>query len=95
MIPELRRLHFLLDALEYEVDDPALGEAIEIVEKLIVAHEKPLPVPTVGLCYRVPTPVPPAPPAPVPPAPVVAVAAAAPPRKRIRPYSPRKKDTAA
>ena len=61
MIDELHELRDLLDALEHDPDDPtAIDQAISIVDRLIAAHERPLPTPAVGLCYRVPTPVSPA-----------------------------------
>ena len=63
MIEELRELRDLLDGIEREavdLDQGAIDAAISIVESLIVANEKPLPTPDVGLCYRVPTPFSPA-----------------------------------
>ena len=57
----LHELRDWLDALEHDPDDPtAIDQAISIVDRLIVAHERPLPTPAVGLCYRVPTPYSPA-----------------------------------
>lgn len=69
MMAALHELRDLLDAIEHDPDDPtAMDAAIAITERLIVAHEPPLPTPAVGLCYRVPTPVSPAT-APPPPQP--------------------------
>lgn len=57
----LHELRDLLDALEHDPDDQgAIDQAISIVDRLIVDHERPLPTAGVGLCYRVPTPYSPA-----------------------------------
>lgn len=69
MIAALHELRDWLDAIEHDPDDPtAMDAAIAITERLIVACERPLPTPAVGLCYRVPTPYSPAsaPPKPKP-----------------------------
>ena len=69
MIAALHELRDWLDALEHDPDDPtAMDAAIAITDRLIVGHERPLPTPAVGLCYRVPTPYSPAsaPPQPQP-----------------------------
>ncbi len=63
MIDQLRELRDLLDGIEREavdLDQGAMDAAISIVESLIVANEKPLPTPAMGLCYSVKTPVSPA-----------------------------------
>ena len=61
MIAALHELRDWLDAIEHDPDDPtAIDQAISIVDRLIVACERPLPTPAVGLCYRVPTPYSPA-----------------------------------
>ena len=70
----LHELRDWLDGIERDGDDfdqGAIDAAIAIVERLIVAHEAPLPTPAAGSCYRVPTPVSPAsaPPPPPPPRP--------------------------
>ena len=70
MIAALHELRDWLDALEHEPDDQgAMDAAVAIVDRLITAHEPPLPTPAVGLCYRVPTPVSPASAPPPPPKP--------------------------
>ena len=75
MIADLHRLHDLLQALDRGFDDPdeadptLIDEALDIVEALLIQHEKPDPIAPVGNCYRLPTP-------PPPPAPPVAAAAA-------------------
>jgi len=70
MIAALHELRDWLDAIEHDPDDPtAIDQAISIVDRLIVAHEPPLPQPAVGSCYRVPTPVSPASEPPPPPKP--------------------------
>ena len=69
MIDTLHELRDLLDALEHDPDDQgAIDQAISIVERLILRHEPPLPIPGVGLCYSVKTPFSPAS-APPPPKP--------------------------
>ena len=74
MISQLRELRDLLDSIErddIDFDQGAMDAAIAIVDRLITAHEAPLPQPAAGSCYRVPTPVSPAsaPPPPPPPRP--------------------------
>ena len=74
MINALRDLRDLLDGIERDGDDfdqGAMNAAIAIVERLIVAHEPPLPIPAVNSVYSVPTPYSPAsaPPPPPPPPP--------------------------
>ena len=74
MITLLRELRDLLDGIERDGEDfdqGAMDAAIAITERLIVACERPLPVPAVGACYSVPTPYSPAaePPPPPPPKP--------------------------
>lgn len=73
MIAALHELRDWLDAIEHDPDDPtAIDQAISIVDRLIVACERPLPTPAMGLCYSVPTPYSPAstpPPPPPPPKP--------------------------
>lgn len=80
MIEDLRRLRDLLDGIQTEfneIDTDDLGDpaciyaAQDIVEALLIQHEKPDPIAPVGNCYRLPTPPPPQPP----------VAAAAAPRR--------------
>ena len=74
MINALHELRDLLDAIErddIDFDQGAMDAAIAIVERLIAAHERPLPTPAVGACYSVKTPVsrataPPPPPKPRP-----------------------------
>ena len=79
MIEELRRLRDLLDGIQTEFNeidvedlgDPAcIYEAQDIVEALLIQHERPDPIAPVGNCYRLP-----------PPPPVAPVAAAAAPPK--------------
>ena len=63
MIDQLHELRDWLDSIERDGDDfdqSAMDAAIAITERLIVDHERPLPTPAVGLCYRVPTPFSPA-----------------------------------
>jgi hypothetical protein len=82
MINDLHRLRDLLTALEYDPeDDVALIEALDLIEKLIAANEKPDPTRPVGLCYTLPTPKPPV---PVAPAPVAPPPAPKPPAERPR-----------
>lgn len=72
MIDQLRELRDLLDGIERDAEDfdqVAMDAAISIVDRLIVAHERPLPTPAVGLCYRVKTPFSPASAPPPPPKP--------------------------
>ena len=74
MIDALHELRDLLDAIEHDPEDQgAIDQAISIVERLITAHEAPLPTPAVGACYSVKTPVSrataPPPPQPQPPQP--------------------------
>ena len=72
MIAALHELRDWLDTLEREPDDQgAMDAAISIVDRLITAHEPPLPTPKTGLCYSIPTPYSPAtePPPPPPPRP--------------------------
>ena len=70
MITALHELRDLLDALEHEPDDQgAMDAAIEIVDRLILQHEPPLPTPKTGLCYSIPTPYSPASEPPPPPKP--------------------------
>lgn len=71
MINELHELRDLLDEIERDGDDfdqGAMNAAFDIVDRLIVAHEPPLPTPKAGLCFSVKTPVsratPPPPPQP-------------------------------
>ena len=71
MIDALHELRDLLDGIERDGEDfdqGAMDAAIAITERLIVACERPLPTPDVGLCYSVPTPYSPAaePPPPKP-----------------------------
>ncbi len=71
MISDLYRLRDLLTALEYDPEDEfALIDALDLIENLIVAVEKP-PQAKPNACMRVPTPPPPVPVAPpvAPPAP--------------------------
>lgn len=74
MIEELRRLRDLLEAIETEfreIDEADLGDpaciylAQDIVDRLLIQHEKPDPVKP-NNCMRVPTPPPPPPPPPKP-----------------------------
>ena len=74
MIEDLRRLLDLLESIQVEfneIDTDDLGDPVciyaaqDIVEALLIAHERPDPIAPVGLCYRVPTPPPPPPPPPV------------------------------
>ena len=63
MIDQLHELRDLLDSIErddIDFDQGAMDAAIAIVDRLILQHERPLPTPAVGLCYRVKTPVSPA-----------------------------------
>ena len=72
MIDALHELHDLLDSIErddIDFDQGAMDAAIAIVDRLITAHEAPLPTPAVGLCYRVKTPFSPASEPPPPPKP--------------------------
>ena len=74
MIDALRDLRDWLDGIERDGEDfdqGAMDAAIAIVDRLITAHEPPLPKPAAGSCYRVPTPYSPAsaPPPPPPPRP--------------------------
>ena len=58
MIDALHELRDWLDAIEHDPEDQgAIDQAISIVERLITAHEAPLPTPAVGACYSVKTPV--------------------------------------
>lgn len=59
MIAALHELRDWLDAIERDGEDfdqGAMDAAVAIVDRLIAAHERPLPTPAVGSCYRVPTP---------------------------------------
>ena len=70
MIDALHELRDLLDAIEHDPEDQgAIDQAISIVERLITAHEPPLPTPKTGLCYSIPTPYSPASEPPPPPKP--------------------------
>ena len=72
MIDALHELRDLLNEIERDGDDfdqGAMNAAFDIVDRLILQHEPPLPTPAVGLCYRVPTPVSPASAPPPPPKP--------------------------
>ena len=72
MIAALHELHDLLDSIErddIDFDQGAMDAAIEIVDRLILQHEPPLPTPKTGLCYAVPTPFSPASAPPPPPKP--------------------------
>ena len=71
MIDQLHELRDLLNEIERDAEDfdqGAMNAAFDIVDRLILQHEPPLPKPAVGLCYRVPTPYSPAsaPPQPQP-----------------------------
>lgn len=69
MISDLYRLRDLLTALEYDPEDEfALIDALDLIESLIVAVEKPTQA-KANACMRVPTPPPPVPVAPVAPPP--------------------------
>ena len=71
MITALHELRDLLNEIERDGDDfdqGAMNAAFDIVDRLILQHEPPLPRPAVGSCYRVPTPYSPAS-APPPPKP--------------------------
>ncbi len=63
MISQLRELRDLLDSIErddIDFDQGAMDAAISIVETLILANERPLPIPAVNSVYSVKTPVSPA-----------------------------------
>ena len=60
MIDQLRELRDYLEAIALvpdDVDNALIDGALDIVDRLIVAHERPLPTPAVGACYSVKTPV--------------------------------------
>lgn len=69
MIGDLHKLRDLLTCFEYDDPDPAMiDQALDLIEKLIVANETPV-RDKPNACMRVPTPPPPAPPPPAPVAP--------------------------
>ena len=73
MISELHRLRDTLDYIHTwrdgdDIDPSAIDAALDIIERLLIQHERPDPIAPVGNCYRLPTPPPP------PQPPVAAVA---------------------
>lgn len=73
MISELHRLRDTLDYIHTwrdgdDIDPSAIDAALDIIERLLIQHERPDPIAPVGNCYRLPTP-------PPPPQPPVAAAA--------------------
>ena len=65
MIDQLRELRDLLENVERwetldDWDQAAIDRAFDIVDALILRNERPLPIPAMGLCYSVKTPVSPA-----------------------------------